>query len=133
MAVQIGKALGMHVVGVAGPANAAWLTAPPPAGLGADAAVDYSRDDFAQVYKDPALHFDVVVDPLPGECGADAAAAAAPAAAAAAALVAVLLLLRRAVCLCGNTRAPPLPSLDARTSTNYNARGLLAQTQWPRR
>lgn len=64
MAVQIGKALGMHVVGVAGPANTAWLTQPPPAGLGADEAVDYTSEDFAERYKDAP--FDVVVDALSG-------------------------------------------------------------------
>eukprot|EP00878_Enallax_costatus_P002373 GHUV01002549.1.p1 GENE.GHUV01002549.1~~GHUV01002549.1.p1 ORF type:complete len:321 (+),score=63.83 GHUV01002549.1:653-1615(+) len=58
LAIQIAKALGMYVVGVAGPANASWVKEQ----LGADEVIDYSKQDFAEVYaKDP---FDVVVDCL---------------------------------------------------------------------
>jgi NADPH:quinone reductase-like Zn-dependent oxidoreductase len=38
MAVQLAKALGLYVVGVAGPANVEWVKQ-----LGADEVVDYSK------------------------------------------------------------------------------------------
>jgi NADPH:quinone reductase-like Zn-dependent oxidoreductase len=59
LAVQIGKALGLYVVGVAGPANADWVKNT----LGADEVIDYSKQDFAEVYA--GNPFDIVVDCLP--------------------------------------------------------------------
>ena len=52
-AVQIGKHVGAHVVGVCGAANGDFVL-----GLGADEVVDYARDDFAR--RDD--RFDVVFD-----------------------------------------------------------------------
>jgi NADPH-dependent curcumin reductase CurA len=40
MAVQLGKALGLYVVGVAGPANVEWVKQQ----LGADEVVDYKKE-----------------------------------------------------------------------------------------
>jgi NADPH-dependent curcumin reductase CurA len=40
MAVQLGKALGLYVVGVAGPANVEWVKQQ----LGADEVVDYKQE-----------------------------------------------------------------------------------------
>eukprot|EP00879_Flechtneria_rotunda_P003295 GHRR01003520.1.p1 GENE.GHRR01003520.1~~GHRR01003520.1.p1 ORF type:complete len:321 (+),score=105.33 GHRR01003520.1:281-1243(+) len=58
IAVQLGKALGLYVVGVAGPSNAAWVKEH----LGADEVVDYSKQDITKVYaEDP---FDIVMDCL---------------------------------------------------------------------
>lgn len=59
MAVQLAKALGLYVVGVVGPANVDWVKQH----LGADEVVDYSKQDFSQVYaNDP---FDIIIDCLP--------------------------------------------------------------------
>lgn len=52
-AVQVGKHLGAHVVGVCGAANADFVRA-----LGADEVVDYGKDDFTR----RADRFDVVFD-----------------------------------------------------------------------
>lgn len=35
--------------------------------LGADEVVNYRSDDFSELYKDPAKHFDVVVDLIGGK------------------------------------------------------------------
>jgi NADPH-dependent curcumin reductase CurA len=40
MAVQLGKALGLYVVGVAGPSNVEWVKQQ----LGADEVVDYKQE-----------------------------------------------------------------------------------------
>jgi len=55
LAVQLAKALGLHVVGVAGSANVEFVKE-----MGADEVVDYKKTKFADVYKDDP--FDIVVD-----------------------------------------------------------------------
>lgn len=59
MAVQLAKALGLYVVGVAGPANVEWVKQ-----LGADEVVNYREQDFSELFADD--RFDLVVDCLPG-------------------------------------------------------------------
>ncbi|WIA42334.1 hypothetical protein OEZ86_008346 [Tetradesmus obliquus] len=59
MAVQLSKSLGLTVVAVAGPSNAAWAKE----ALGADEVVDYTKQDFAEVYRQQP--FDIAIDCLP--------------------------------------------------------------------
>lgn len=57
IAVQLAKAQGLFVVGVAGPSNTAWVKQ-----LGADEVVDYSSQDFAELYQDKP--FDIIIDSM---------------------------------------------------------------------
>eukprot|EP00775_Hariotina_reticulata_P002603 gene2603-2905_t len=58
LAVQVAKAQGLYVVGVAGPNNTAWVREQ----LKADEVVDYRSQDFAQLYADKP--FDIIIDLL---------------------------------------------------------------------
>jgi hypothetical protein len=60
MGVQIAKARGCYVVAVCGPKNVEFVKSE----LGADEVVDYSSQDFSEIYKDQP--FDVVLDLMGG-------------------------------------------------------------------
>lgn len=61
--VQLAKILyGAHVVGTTGPKNIDFVKS-----IGADEVVNYREQDFAELYKDPSKHFDLIVDLIGGE------------------------------------------------------------------
>jgi alcohol dehydrogenase len=64
-AVQIGKALGMHITGVCSGANADFVTQ-----LGADAVIDYTAGDYRQDAGEFDLVFDVTSYETPQTCAA---------------------------------------------------------------
>lgn len=55
--VQLAKALGLYVVGIAGPNNIEFVK-----GLGADEVVDYTKSDVADLYSSPDKQFDLAID-----------------------------------------------------------------------
>lgn len=60
VAVQLAKALGLYVVGIAGPNNTAWVKE----SLGADEVVDYTSQDVAELYAAPDKQFDITIDSM---------------------------------------------------------------------
>lgn len=55
LAVQLAKALGLHVVGICGTRNLEWVKS-----LGADEVVDYTSQDVGELYRDQP--FDIAID-----------------------------------------------------------------------
>ncbi|KIZ04980.1 putative quinone-oxidoreductase, chloroplastic [Monoraphidium neglectum] len=55
--VQVAKALGLFVVGIAGPKNLDFVKS-----LGADEVVDYTTQDVADLYSAPDKQFDIAID-----------------------------------------------------------------------